>query len=430
MGEIRWTLLGPFEIHPWGGMSRVPLTDPRVKNDPRAHKLLLEAEKQSDATEGTDTERIDDDSDDVNMDRETGKRSADQAGLTSDSDTKRTSMDRPIGDNQLALRAGGAPSPGGGGPQETAVSNYNRIEGNIFGETRTVSLPWVGYFSMNVLDKSSPVVLKINMNDPYQILTGNSLTAQTINTTKTKGLSNCCSKEISSTNFTSLTTDNNFPCTVIGPTAKTATVTSSGTLTDASAVPARRPIYDRLYESHHTIETKWTVTVEYSTNEPNGGGIMFMDWDAYTASSTGNVIPTDQRLIHYLKWPRVNTHRFGVRYLQNDGENSFKKSFSGVWRPGQVLKNTANDEDIKTWYPNAAPSPQWVESLVLLGMADEYSQSHGEGNFNVKVELEFIVQYKDLKRFARYPQIGDSTTNVIQFPADTFQTPSTVETVP
>lgn len=402
------------EIDAWGKAHIVP--------DPNA--------KPGDATSGDKTDNeMDTDMEDAQgngIDRGT-KRKAGEAGIND------SSME---GESQVVTKSGGALTAGGGGSasghKETGVDPYPRIQRNFFSETCTASLPLTLYFSMNVLDKTSPVVLKINLNSPYQVLTGNVLEYQEINTAKRKGLSNCLSKEISSSNWSTLTESTQFAHTVEGPVAKTATRTSSGTLVDTSAVPARRAVYDKIYESYHTIETRWRIQAEHGANEGNAHSVVFMDYDAFTGSSTGNVIPDNAKLLHYFKWPRVQTHRLGPRYLAGQSETTWKKEWSGVWRPGDILKNTKNEEDIKTWYSTTtgAPSPAWVESLVLLAFADTFGQSHPEQCINLQVDLEYIVQYKDLKRFMRYPTIGDGTTQVMNIPNDIFQKPFNVETVP
>lgn len=365
------------------------------------------------------------------------KRNAKEAGLTSNIDNKRTDMDATniprLPPSTEARTASSALTSTGSsnGTGETQLSPYPRIQRNPFTETLTCALPVTFYLSMNVVDKTTPVFLKIGLNSPYDILTGNTLVAQTINTTKVKGLSNCASKEISTVNHATFTLNNQFPTTVVGATAATATVTSSGAITDSQVVPNYRSIYERIYESYHTIETKWRVTAEYGSNEGNAGATMFIEYDAFTGSSTGQVLPTTKSYQHYKKWNSIGSHRFGARYLANAATESFSNTWDGTWRPGQIARNTRNDEDIKGWYPTgAAPSPIWTEQLVMLAMGDDFSSSTAESCFNLRVDLEYLVQFKDLKAALRYPAVGDTGTNIITIPNDIFQRPFLVELVP
>ena len=116
------------------------------------------------------------------------------------------------------------------------------------------------------------------------------------------------------------------------------------------------------------------------------------------------------------------------------GDSNTRKTFTGTWVPGSVMKNTKNEEDIKTWYTTGAePSPEWTEQLVLLGMQDELTSSnYTEGGFNIRMDLKWTVQYKDLKQFYRYmddDSASSSTTNLV-LPDDIRQVPYTVELVP
>lgn len=321
-----------------------------------------------------------------------------------------------------------------GNGQETSVSPYPRIQRNMFTETITVELPWTGYFSMNFLDKTSPIVFRLRLNSPYNFLTGNTLVAQTLSTVFSKGLSNTLHRPGSAQLAAAVTADHAFPHTVVGNVAKTATTSSSGTISASNAIPAYRAWYDKVYESYHVIKTDWSVQVEATNDDAENDINLFMEYDAYTGSSTGNVIPTTKNLRHYMKWPRVNKHTIGQFGLGDSEDKNAKRIFSGTWTPNSVAKNTKNEEDIKTWYTTGAePSPTWVEQLVVLGMADEMAFTPAnETGVNIRVDCKWLVQYKDLKQFYRYMDddaASASTTNLV-LPDDIRQIPYNPETIP
>lgn len=287
---------------------------------------------------------------------------------------------------------------------------------------------------MNVLDKSTPVVFRLRLNSPYNFLLDNTLVAQTIGASFVKGLSNVHHQHGNTSMQPSIVADYTFPHTVVGSVAKTATVTSSGSISASAAIPAYRAWYDKQYESYHVIKTDWRVEVESTTNNDGRKLNVFMEYDAYTGSSTGNVIPTNKNLRHYMKWPRVNNHSMGNYGSGMNEDKDAHRVFSGTWTPGTVMKNTKNEEDIKTWYTTGAePSPTWVEQLVVLGMMDDLSTySTAEESINMRVDCKWLVQFKDLKQFYRYMDddaASSATTNLV-LPDNIRQVPYTVETVP
>ena len=74
----------------------------------------------------------------------------------------------------------------------------------------------------------------------------------------------------------------------------------------------------------------------------------------------------------------------------------------GTYKPGQAKRNIVNDGDVKTWTATGTALPNLKELLTLnfckhpLAYADTY-------NANMQISLKYIVQYKDLKQQARYP---------------------------
>lgn len=304
----------------------------------------------------------------------------------------------------------------------------------MFTETLTVELPWTGYFSLNVLDKTSPVVFKLRLNSPYNFLLDNQIVVQTIGATFAKGLSNTIHQPGTITVQNPITIDNTFPHTVVGAIAKTATTTSGGGISASNAIPAFRSWYDKQYDSYHVIKTDWSIHLESTNNDDQKDVNVFMEYDAYTGSSTGNIIPTNRNLRHYMKWPRVNKHTFGQYGNGMIEDKNAKRTFSGTWTPNTVMKNTKNDEDLKTWYTTGAePSPTWVEQVVLLAMLDDMTSAPTpEQSLNMRVDCKWLVQFKDLKQFYRYMDdeaTSASTTNLV-LPNDIRQVPYLVETVP
>lgn len=347
-----------------------------------------------------------------------------------------TNMDMDVETTAAGTRSFG-PSNTGTGNHETQVSPYPRIERNPFSETRTVALNHTAYFSAMRVDKTSPVVLRVRLNSPYEFYKNNVLTAQTINSNKTKGLSNCCSQEFNAQNPQTFNLNNQFPSTIIGSVAKTATETSSGAIPAAHVRPAFQTHYDAMYENYHLVQTNYVIELESATNDGNCQSYCFEYDNVYTLSSAGQEIPQGETLSNYLKYPHLKTHRFGGRRIGDPTEKYYRKTLKGTWTYNKFHHNVRNDDNIKTWYPvGAEPTPEWVEEKMLLFMSDDFAQGEGGGSgrgkmsFNIKVHLEFIVQYKDLQRNSRFPLLGDANQVLLTMPSMAFQVPTAIESVP
>lgn len=326
----------------------------------------------------------------------------DWEGVTSRSAMSNTG-DAPMPLARAAISAGTQTEGGQNGTGETQVDFGNPYERGFFTETRTALLPSTSYFSMARLDKTAPVVLKIRLNAPYNIFRDNTLTQQSQGSPWVKGLNNTLATNVNDATSPLL----HYPSNVEGQTIGTGpifarTQSSSGAPLVASAKPGWLPYYERVYESYHVIETFYRITLEAVGGNPQRSFTVFETDDVYTGNSVGNIIPTNQPYTYYQQWRNITTH--ALRYRDNNSLGSHKKVIEGVWRPQQINRNTVNDEDIKAWYPtNAEPSPNWVEQKVLLGFVGDMSELWGAAHINIRVDLVYKVQFKDLRRQFRYP---------------------------
>ena len=102
---------------------------------------------------------------------------------------------------------------------------------------------------------------------------------------------------------------------------------------------------------------------------------------------------------------------------------SGKKSIiRGTYKPGQIKRNIVNDGDVKTWTKTDGSTPNLNEVLTLNfftdplynaryqdvweNAADDEPTATGAaipGVVNMEIKLKYIVQFKDLKLQARYP---------------------------
>lgn len=320
----------------------------------------------------------------------------------------------------LAKSAAGSAS-GSNGTGETPVDLSMPRELGFFTETRTAALPIKFYCSANKIARNpaNVNVLKIRMNSPYGILGKTTFVDQTEGAAVTSGISAHQANAYGATNDTPLL---NFETTIRLPTAPTASAAGAGVPTDGEVRPAWLLHYAQFYESMHVIETKYRITFVSPETEIGRRVNAFIDKDVYTASSTGNTMPSNYERFYYnSQFKRVDKVIIGER--NNNDARNWIQTYEGTWRPGMWSKNTLNAEDIKAWYSTGAePSPSWHEELQIVFTTDEFI-GFTFANLNIMVELEYVIQFKDLVGKIRYPLDG---TNIIgvSYPSDVMQKPN------
>lgn len=304
----------------------------------------------------------------------------------------------------LNLQNAGGSTSGSNGTGETPVDVFNKPELGVFTETRTAILPLRFCCSFNYLQhwQSAPTnLLKIRMNAPYNVLGNTTFINQTEGAAVGIGISTQQAGAWTANNPAALSP---FETTLLPATEPTATTAGAGVVADTSCRPAWRKWYETMYESYSTIACDYKITFLSPETVAGHRSSVYIDKDVYTTSSTGNIMPTDGNQYFFNSlWKGVDQVIIGERGI--DGPDKWVKQISGTWRPGMWAKNTLNAEDIKAWYTTgAAPSPAWFEELVIVGRTDDFNVNLGATNLNILVELQYTVQFKDLKQSFRYPQ--------------------------
>lgn len=345
----------------------------------------------------------------------------------------------------LAARAGGE---GGGNTvsKETPISNYPALTYGLQ-ETHTTVLPWVGWLSVGALDKETPAQLKIRMNTPFDMLdvTTQAYPADGQRIT-TKGF---YYRSIDQQGRATSTQGSNFPVAL--PDAST-------TLNER---PQWRDFWCKLYDYYTVLGTEWEVILFNPVRQKNiqmlkvpgktistkvfPGVLVPVDngfyntdcvcavqYDSYsdTATSTGNVMPITQ-------YEEVRGFKNIQWYSVPGGQ---KAIIRGQYKPGQIKRNITNDGDVKTWTPTrdigganpVSQIPNLKEFLTLNFWTDPFfnartndtwdndasvvdpdaTGSSVKGHINMEIKLKYIVQFKDLKQQARYPNTATTDQDI------------------
>lgn len=93
----------------------------------------------------------------------------------------------------------------------------------------------------------------------------------------------------------------------------------------------------------------------------------------------------------------------------------------GHFKPGSIKRNIQNDGDVRTWTMTAGgTTPDLREELVLFCYKDcmEGSPTGQIIGANFRVNMKWIVQFKDLREATRYPGAINQTSVVLSIPGD------------
>lgn len=329
-----------------------------------------------------------------------GKRPAPDTSDSTDRDTsdKRPRMnDDGGGDEPMEMVA----RIGGGGPnsvsKETPISPYPSLTYGLQ-ETHTTILPWTGWLTGCVAPSAStqtPLQLKIRMNTPYDMLDVTVGTNPADGTLFTGGA------------FYSKPSDTSGAAAIA---RYPETFTSAST--EATERPAWRDFWASLYDYYTVLGCEYKITILNPITVTSADALCAVQFDTYsdTATSTGNVMPltrlSEVMAFKNIKWYRINNNSSA------EDTRSNVTVIAGQYKPGQAKRNIVNDGDVKTWTATSTTLPNLKEILTLNFWEHPLAGFSGTSSriaFNMQIDLKYIVQFKDLKQQARYP--NSITTN-------------------
>jgi hypothetical protein len=345
------------------------------------------------------------------------------------------------------------------GNKETPVMYNARTELGIFTETRTAYLPLTVYLSINRTEIKTPIPLHFRVDWPHDIFKNITLARQQLPLlwsdclVRNTGLSNDMVRHglratatgnitAGAGNFNTLAQTSRdpalnqgqlipFPNTLVGSTlptqggVSTQGSSSYGSVSDDAAIPAHRVWYAKMYQYAHCMETDWKVT--YYSGESNEEFQNMRVYEGMDCVSTGNTdtIPKTFELGVVDHWPYLKKHDLVCRTTEK-GRRDY--TISGTWKPDidHPMKMVANTEEIKTWtklgsedFGERTPNG-YREDVTLLHYShpDSFNQA---AFWNVRIDLRYKVQFKDLTNVLRWPRLPQ--TSVLLSSLDCLQTP-------
>lgn len=309
-----------------------------------------------------------------------------------------------------ATAAARASSSGGSNPvsKETEVSTYPNLSYGL-PETHTCILPWTGWLSVAKLKTSTPVQIRVRMNSPADMIdcaTNDSTAALT------QGVYNQPIKEDGTLATTTDSDGVSFP--------ETFTSLSS---TDTKERPAWRAYFGALYEYYTVLGCEYKITINNPVSNIGASVMVGTQFDSYsdTAGQTGNVMPqaalSQVMAYKHLKWDII-------QYSRSEVANRNNAVISGRYTPGMVKRNIQNDGDVKTWTSTGAKDLQgtntdsWatpvLKDFLTLNFYKAPLGFHATTGCNIQFELKYIVQFKDLRQQARYPNTLTTDQDIVQ----------------
>lgn len=278
-------------------------------------------------------------------------------------------------------------------------------------DTHTTVMPITFYFSVTCQQPYStatawdiPTTVQFRMNSLYDTLS-TSLTAldtTTTNLTTTRYVGNKFIVEGGSTVGNNLLS--NFP----------SAVTSGGPTTET---PYMRAFWQKLYQYYTVMGAKWKLTTSSLENTNSEMALLH----TYHGTTTPTPAPYDQmryykkmneQILHCQKYADFNSSRGQYTYT------------SGTYKPGDFKREIIDDTKANTWTAFGS-APTYTEYLSLFFFPAPLSQKQavnatsGASARNCRLDIQFLVQMKDLVTAFKYPATG--TTNVALNSTDIYQ---------
>lgn len=358
----------------------------------------------------------------------------------------------PMGARSMSL----AVSESGTGKRKRAIMPlYTTPAWKMLEERKMVRLPLKIYFSINKLDRQTPVTFKFQLNEYWNQFRNQSFVNQEFNVTNDveeeqalvallntgagttvgaaqrledrtgipRNVANRAKGISRDQAYDQYITDNGtfvqkpvninyfearqFPRTTPCETASTVNSTGEGKFGTATGdiQPDYRNFYERFYQNRHVHGCAWKLTVTNASKTDQSRAVVFHKTETVSQNndSANQNWETNRPLQDVVNWP----------HKQMVPISGHETVITGLYRSDQAHHDIIDDDEIKEWYPTAtfnpttnAPtvptfSPAFEENETFLFYAD--GQVMADPCFNAYLEIDWLVEYRDLRRVWRNP---------------------------
>lgn len=172
--------------------------------------------------------------------------------------------------------------------------------------------------------------------------------------------------------------------------------------------PWWRDYWANIYQYYTVLGAKYRITFENPIGE-SGNNVVIAHYLQSSTDGEGGV-PSAATLPELQAYKQINWKRVGPRaYATTDSSST--AIISGQYKPGMIQHNVKNDGDVKLW-TQVSTAPTLNDTLEMVLLPDPLIHGTWNANYklavNICVEVDYIVQFKDLERRARYPHTEDS----------------------
>lgn len=273
-------------------------------------------------------------------------------------------------------------------------------------ETHTTILPWNGWVSMvnvGAADTTIPPKLSIRMNaindmiiTPVATLIAGGTWANNVYNVPYNGFAS--------------TRDG------INPAVFPRTLTAGAS---ASETPFWLTYWKDIYEWYTVLGCEYKLTFNNTSalGNNNCSALILWDFDSYsdTAGSAGNQTP-DTIVPELLSYKQMRKKAIGGTAANLTAETPYDV-IQGRYKPGDIARNITNDGDVKTWTSTAGTTLPTLKDILNIRCAKSpfaMAKTTDAIGVNVQIELKYIVQFKDLKLNARYPNTLAGSATITQ----------------
>jgi hypothetical protein len=327
------------------------------------------------------------------------KRKSDHSGISPakkklkmSSDDQDMEQAAPL-ETAMVMARGMASAPGTLGNGETPVDKWQTPHYGL-PKTTTVILPITTYFTPVTFGDFKTIVCQFRMNSPYDC-SMRSLGTPTPGSAIAEGVYNVQPG-----------TGTTWPNPAV-------TYPTTNALVSLEA-PQWRDYYDKLYQKYTVLGCEFTLTVMNPRHARGRDVTIAHGFDAFSAANGGRVFPQEKPLNDMEFWPGLKWHV--IQSSNDETQDGTITTIRGRYRPGQVERNVQNDEDVKTW-TNVKSTPLLTEALTLFFGRASFNGNADKVALKCKMQLKYIVQYKDPKVEMLYPATGQ-TAFTLNIPTD------------
>lgn len=180
--------------------------------------------------------------------------------------------------------------------------------------------------------------------------------------------------------------------------------------------------FGKMYRYYAVLGVEYTLECNNMRNTAERDVVVarwidtFSDAAATVHPTAGATTMTDMQQWKDIKWDVVPS-------MEQSGGNGRSRTIRGYYKPGMVKQNVENDDDVDTW-TQVGQNPKLSEHLTFAfgkhwNSVGASAQS-GNNLLNCRLNMRYIVQFKDLIPELEWPSSGQSDVTFFA-PGDLLQ---------